>query len=152
DAVTGLREQGAGTFLEIGPDGVLSALAEGIPAQRSGRPETQALAAALAGLHVRGVKVGWDAYFAGTGAQRVDLPTYAFQRAHFWLTGDPAAAAAAAADQVESRFWDAVEREDLSAVEAALELESETAPDLGAVLPVLSSWRRKRREASVVDA
>ncbi|MER5642145.1 type I polyketide synthase, partial [Kitasatospora sp. NPDC002227] len=150
DGVAALQDQGVRTFLEIGPDGVLSALAEGVPAQRSGRPETQAVAAALAALHVRGVRIDWDTYFAG--AQRVDLPTYAFQRTHFWLTGDPAASSAAAADQVESRFWEAVEREDLSAVEAALELESETAPDLGAVLPVLSSWRRKRREASVVDA
>ena len=74
------------TFLEIGPDGVLSAMVEdAIPAQRGDRGEEAALMTALGRLWVRGVDVDWEAFYAGTGAKKVDLPTYAFQRRRFWL-------------------------------------------------------------------
>ena len=81
-------------FLEIGPDGVLSAMVEGaIPALRRDRGEQTSLLTALARLWVRGVEVDWEAFYAGTGAKKVDLPTYAFQRRRLWLdapaiTGD----------------------------------------------------------------
>ncbi|MGW7409948.1 SDR family NAD(P)-dependent oxidoreductase [Streptomyces sp. NPDC054833] len=97
DGVRTLHELGVTTFLEIGPGGVLSALAQGclddadivtVPALRTGRPEPEALTLALGQLHAHGVSPDWQVLFPG--AQRVDLPTYAFQRERYWLEGTAA--------------------------------------------------------------
>ncbi|MEU4303717.1 acyl carrier protein, partial [Kitasatospora aureofaciens] len=47
---------------------------------------------------VNGADVDWRAVFEGTGARRVDLPTYAFQRRRYWLD-EPLAAPARTARQ-----------------------------------------------------
>ncbi|OLF05416.1 hypothetical protein BLA60_36355 [Actinophytocola xinjiangensis] len=87
---------GADTFLEIGPDGTLSALVDGIPSLRKDRDEPTAFLTGLARLHVTGRAVDWAPLFAG--AHRVDLPTYAFQRDRYWLpSGDQKATTGLAA-------------------------------------------------------
>ncbi len=52
---------------------------------RKGRPEDRSLQEALGEIWVRGASVDWSRPFEGTGARRVALPTYAFQRERFWL-------------------------------------------------------------------
>ncbi|MEU3187985.1 SDR family NAD(P)-dependent oxidoreductase [Streptomyces sp. NPDC006923] len=95
DAARTLEAEGVTTLLEVGPGGVLSALVAGaveqpdttvaVPAVRGRRPEPEELVAALSALHCRGVVADWQAFFAGTGARRVELPTYAFQHQPYWL-------------------------------------------------------------------
>ncbi|TDC73636.1 SDR family NAD(P)-dependent oxidoreductase, partial [Actinomadura sp. 7K507] len=103
DGVQTLRGHGVTTFLEIGPDAALTATAdpgddaEFIAVQRRDRDQPRQLLTALADLHTRGVPVDWAALFPG--AQRVDLPTYAFQRQRFWLDSVTAPADPAAAGQ-----------------------------------------------------
>ncbi|WP_372503534.1 type I polyketide synthase [Streptomyces spectabilis] len=163
-AVTGLLAAGHGLFVEVGPraalgDALRNAIeADGRPAAVLGSPRgaesgAHRLMAAIADAHVHGVELDWTALFPGARAT-VDLPTYAFQHEHFWLVDGrtPGGAAQPAADDTDARFWEAVEREDLERLAAELEVAQDAAADLGAVLPVLSSWRRQRRERSTVDA
>ncbi|MEU5305443.1 SDR family NAD(P)-dependent oxidoreductase, partial [Streptomyces noursei] len=95
DGIDWLARHDTTAFLELGPDGVLSAMAQDcldaadadavtLPALRAGRPEEHTLTTALAGLHVHGATLDWTGCFAGTGARRTDLPTYAFQRRRYW--------------------------------------------------------------------
>jgi len=101
DGVQWLGEQGVSTFLELGPGGALSAMVEehlgdcdldGLsstvaPLLRPARPERQTLAEALAQAWCGGMELDWQVIVAHRGGQRTSLPTYAFQRERFWLTG-----------------------------------------------------------------
>ncbi|WP_344133735.1 beta-ketoacyl reductase, partial [Saccharopolyspora halophila] len=129
-------------------DGVLSAMAaesapEGAvlaPILRKDRAEEPAALTALARLHTSGVDVDWTSAFAGTGACRVDLPTYAFQHERYWP--EPAAGPEAGDDA----FWDLVESGSLA---TELGIGAESAAEL---VPALSSWRSRRRARSTVDS
>ncbi|MFF5854520.1 SDR family NAD(P)-dependent oxidoreductase [Streptomyces sp. NPDC012751] len=94
DAVRALADTGVRTFLEVGPDAVLSAMGPDctdtpgtafLPVLRRERPEAREALAALAAAHARGVPVDWRRHFAGLGGRRVDVPHYPFQRRRFWL-------------------------------------------------------------------
>ncbi|MFC9654112.1 SDR family NAD(P)-dependent oxidoreductase, partial [Streptomyces sp. NPDC056937] len=110
DAVSTLVDEDIATFVEIGPGGTLSALGQEsapdaafVPVLRADRPEESALIAAVARMCAQGVRMDWEAFFAGRGARRVDLPTYAFQHQRYWLdtgvgAGDLDAAGLGSAD------------------------------------------------------
>ncbi|MEU8633145.1 SDR family NAD(P)-dependent oxidoreductase [Amycolatopsis sp. NPDC048633] len=94
DGMRTLLALGVRSFVELGPDGTLSAMGQDcvgetgavlVPALRRDRPEPHSVVTALARVHGRGVPVDWTRYFADTGARHVELPTYAFQRKRFWL-------------------------------------------------------------------
>ncbi|MCQ4045629.1 type I polyketide synthase [Streptantibioticus rubrisoli] len=95
DAIAAAAATGARTFLELGPDATLSALVqdvligaedvEAVPLLGRDRGEEATAVTAAARLYVRGVPVRWAELFAGTGARRIALPTYAFQRDRYWI-------------------------------------------------------------------
>ncbi|MGW7657763.1 acyltransferase domain-containing protein, partial [Streptomyces tendae] len=92
DAVAHVADAGVRTFLEVGPDAALTPMVEHTvddgsvaPASRRDRDEVTTLITALARLHANGVPIAWEKFFAGTGARRIDLPTYAFQHRSYWL-------------------------------------------------------------------
>ncbi|MFG2723519.1 beta-ketoacyl synthase N-terminal-like domain-containing protein, partial [Streptomyces sp. NPDC048416] len=96
DGVQALAAEGVTTFLEIGPDAVLTAMAPAaladdttvtfIPLLRRNRPEQKETLTALARLWTTGHTVNWPALHPTNGpAQPVDLPTYPFQRQRYWI-------------------------------------------------------------------
>nr|WP_281254846.1 SDR family NAD(P)-dependent oxidoreductase [Mycobacterium angelicum] len=102
DGVGFLAGVGVTRFLELGPTGPLSAMVaqclaahgEDKPALcvavlRADQPEPEAVMGFLAQAQVAGVGVDWAAVMAPWHPQRVELPTYAFQRQRYWLSGGP---------------------------------------------------------------
>ncbi|WP_151483658.1 type I polyketide synthase [Streptomyces albicerus] len=98
-AIRALIDKGMGCFVEVSPHPVLTmAVDETVEAQdASGRVSVVGslrrdegglprFLLSLGQAHTAGVRIGWEAVYAGTGAQRVDLPTYPFQRERYWLT------------------------------------------------------------------
>ncbi|WP_239572106.1 type I polyketide synthase, partial [Streptomyces sp. G44] len=155
EGVRWLEGQGVGVFLELGPDGVLTGMAQEsltgdaqlVAALRKDRAEPEALIMAVGRLHIAGVKLDWEALLPG--ARRVELPTYAFQRERYWLEAAVPSEAVGAIDPVDAEFWAAVESEDVRSVAGVLRLSGDER--LGEVLPALSAWRRERRERVVLE-
>ncbi|KAB1162253.1 SDR family NAD(P)-dependent oxidoreductase [Micromonospora sp. AMSO12t] len=169
DGVRTLRAHGVGTFVEVGPDAVLTAgiqetLAEAeagdaapavvVQVLRRDRPDRRALLAALAQLHVAGTPVRWADLLADRPGRLVGLPTYPFERQHYWVPAEAPAdeATAGGAGALDRRFWAAVERADLDALRDTLAVtDTAAAESLRTLLPVLADWRRQRQEHSVLD-
>ncbi|MGC5311985.1 acyltransferase domain-containing protein, partial [Micromonospora zamorensis] len=149
DGISTLEGLGVSTFVEISPDGVLSAMgadcvtdAAFVPVQRSDRDQPTTLLTALAQAFVRGVAVDWSQCL--TGGRLIDLPTYAFQHERYWPSVPEPVAVTDAGEPADADFWAAVEDGDL----ARLGITVDSAGDL---LPALVEWRRKRQDAEVVD-
>ncbi|MCH0567611.1 MULTISPECIES: SDR family NAD(P)-dependent oxidoreductase, partial [unclassified Streptomyces] len=161
DGIRTLHAEGVDTYLELGPDAVLTAMAQdcldpagdGAPlllaAQRRNRSQARTLTEALAGAHSRGaVRFDWQALFAGSGARRVDLPTYPFQRQRYWLQA-PAPRTGDDGGQDE-QFWSAVRQQDLAALGDLLGVGTSGA--LAEVLPALATWREDSARRSLVGS
>ena len=117
DGVRSLAAAGVGTYVELGPDRTLTAMAHDcladtpraetavlVSALRRDHSEPHTVAAAVAHVLLSGRRVAWESAYTDSGARPVDLPTYAFEHRRYWLEapepggGDVDAAGLEAAD------------------------------------------------------
>jgi rifamycin polyketide synthase module 1/2/3 len=91
-ALERLGQEGFDTFVEISPHPVLGMALTASAGERGSVVATlrradgglRALLANLGALHAEGLELDWRA-IAGKPATMVELPSYAFQRQHYWL-------------------------------------------------------------------
>jgi acyl transferase domain-containing protein/acyl carrier protein len=170
DGIGWLQAKGVSSFLEVGPDGVLSAMTAeclsdtdrpreserygAIALLAAGRPEAFSLTSALADLWARGGSIEWDAMFAQSSARRVQLPTYPFQRKRYWIEKDTSLTKAEqhSPGDSEAKLLQAIEREDLDGLADILGVDGdEQRSSLDALLPTLTAWRLRSRGQATVD-
>ena len=98
--VEALQAEGCSTFLELGPRATLLSLVAAclpddapilVPSMRPGRRDTETALAALGTWFVHGGTIDWKGVFAA-GGERVELPTYPWQRARYWIERSQVAA------------------------------------------------------------
>ncbi|WUV85064.1 type I polyketide synthase [Streptomyces canus] len=145
--ITTLHDAGVTTFLELGPDATLTAMAANtlagspavlVPALRPDRPEPEGLLTAAATVHVNGHSVALPAH-----GERVALPTYAFQRRRYWL--DPVAGVGAGVVRAaDGELWEAVDAGDEATLARLLSLDAEQRAALSELLPALADWHGAR--------
>ncbi|GAB1818044.1 SDR family NAD(P)-dependent oxidoreductase [Herbidospora sp. RD11066] len=149
-AMRALEGAGVTAYLEIGPDGILTAAAADcleneallVASARRDRDEATTLLAAVARLHTHGLTPDWADILPP--ARLTDLPTYAFERRRYWPEAAPRRA-----DTADAGFWDAVDRGDLDALAGTLALDDHEA--LGTLLPSLAAYRRRNQDHSAAD-
>ncbi|WP_372451936.1 type I polyketide synthase [Catellatospora tritici] len=156
DGVAWLAAKGVTTFVEIGPDAALTPMGGDcapadldcafVPTSRRDRGEEAALARAVATAYARGVAVDWSTYFAGLGAQRVDLPTYPFQRRTYWAV--PSTLTPAAPTGSDDAWWDGLQAGDPDRLARRLGVQADV---LARVLPAMTAWRQEYRDESLIE-
>jgi acyl transferase domain-containing protein/NAD(P)-dependent dehydrogenase (short-subunit alcohol dehydrogenase family)/SAM-dependent methyltransferase/acyl carrier protein len=100
-AVEAAQRAGAELIIEVGPRGILLALAqqswtagegEWLTSLRPGTSEMAQLRESAARAWLRGAPVAWRKVCADDSRRRVELPTYPFQRRRYWFEERPASA------------------------------------------------------------
>ncbi|MEU6996368.1 SDR family NAD(P)-dependent oxidoreductase, partial [Streptomyces sp. NPDC046465] len=169
DTINALLADGYRLFIEASPHPVLNlgmeetieqadVTATVVPTLRRDHGDATQLARAAAHAFTAGADVDWRRWFpADPAPSTVDLPTYAFQRQHYWLERRAASAAAVSGGQgaAEAQLWQAVEGLDLGLLAETLGSEEgseEAVRALEPALPVLQGWRRRHQEQATIDS
>ncbi|WP_433342978.1 type I polyketide synthase [Micromonospora sp. CA-111912] len=168
-AVASLLTQSFGVFLEVSAHPVLvqpmtdviDDLDSGARPRGAGRPivagtlrrdadGSATFLAAAARLFVGGVPIDWSSALpAHRPRHTAELPTYAFDRQHFWLTEAAPDDDGPGGQATDAGFWNAIEDADPAALATMLELSADQSEALDAVLPAIAGWRRARETWSV---
>jgi malonyl CoA-acyl carrier protein transacylase len=99
DGMSTLQQQGCNVFIEIGPKATLITMGQHCIAVKDGvwvaslkpqQADWQPLLESLAHLYERGLNIDWAGFDQGYARNKKALPTYAFQRQAYWLSGTPA--------------------------------------------------------------
>jgi acyl transferase domain-containing protein/NADP-dependent 3-hydroxy acid dehydrogenase YdfG len=99
DGMQTLYEMGCRYFIEMGPQSTLLGMGQGCVPQTSlgvsegywvsslekDKPDWEVLLSSLGGLYAQGINVDWVAFDQEYSRQKVDVPTYAFQRQSYWV-------------------------------------------------------------------
>ncbi|MFF7859123.1 SDR family NAD(P)-dependent oxidoreductase, partial [Streptomyces sp. NPDC007904] len=166
DGIDALAGEGVTRFVELGPDGTLTALTRTVlddatdpvcvPLMRRDGAEDIALLRGLAAFHVSGGTVDWAALPGVRKRAQVDLPTYAFQRTRYWPAADAHSAASGGSGAPASRvpstdetFWSLVEQGSPRDLAGRLGVPEDA---LEAVLPALTSLRHEHAAREEVDS
>lgn len=100
DGIRAAEALGATTFLEIGPQGILTSMAKSSLLEDNEKPavmiaslnghdnDVTRLMTMLSDLHLTGQTPDWAAVFAHWSVTRIALPAYAFQRLPYWVNLD----------------------------------------------------------------
>lgn len=99
DSIATLVGQDYRLFLEVGPKPTLTGLGRTcvpqdvawLPSLREGRDDWSVLLKSLGELFTRGVEVDWRGFDRDWPRRRLALPTYPFQRRHYWIRDAEAA-------------------------------------------------------------
>ncbi|MEU5695464.1 type I polyketide synthase [Actinosynnema sp. NPDC020468] len=159
-AVRRVVEDGHRAFIEVSPHPVLTMSIQEVLDEREAeatvvaslrRDHDGGFLESVAEWWVRGGTVDWRA--ALPGGSEVELPTYPFQRRHYWLPLPTGSGASTAAGGADGGFWDLVDRADPDELAGALDLADGRARDsLVTLLPALTAWRGRARRVAAADS
>ncbi|MGD8931609.1 MAG: SDR family NAD(P)-dependent oxidoreductase, partial [Chromatiales bacterium] len=173
DGMQTLHAEGYELLLEIGPEpellGLDQCLPEGIgadlgsavqwlPSLRSGVTDWQQMLESLAALQLAGVALDWAGFEAPYQRRRLSLPTYPFQRRHYWAPASSEQAGAVPTvreNQASTSLLDLLARGESRELEDLMAAEGALSPAVAEALPqivrVLSRRHRQETTAAAIE-